>query len=69
MLDGYDHLTDVVDSSKVNILQLPTLPEPIQAFLQTVDDFRDKVHQLHRSIRLGSFEKVKDFVRAGITYT
>ena len=65
MLDGYDHLTDVVDSSRVNIIEAAAEQPAVVDFLNSVQEFRDKLQKFHRAVRMGSLEQVKDFVRGG----
>jgi len=65
MVDGYDHLIDVTDSSRVNIIQAAADQPLVVDFLNSVQEFKDSLQKLHRAVRMGSLEQVKELIRVG----
>ncbi|XP_074026515.1 uncharacterized protein isoform X2 [Leptinotarsa decemlineata] len=64
LLDGYDHITDIVDSDDQSIMTAVTKAEQPEtvSFLQSILAFEEKRERVHHAIRQGSINDVTDLL-------
>jgi hypothetical protein len=64
LLDGYDHLTDIEDSNGTHVIELAEKAgkREVALFLRSVPDFNERLLKLHRSVRNGDMENVKNLM-------
>jgi len=63
-LDGYDHLTDVEDSNGTHVIELAEKAgkREVGIFLRSIPDFNERLLKLHRSVRNGDLDSVKNLM-------